>query len=100
VRSSLTEKTSGDHRGENRRVDASFSEEASRGARATLRFGLLADFGELGVEFGQGVVEVCDEAVVGDLEDRASSSLLMATMTLESFMPARCWIAPEMPTAM
>ena len=29
----------------------------------------------------------------------ASSSLLMATMILESFMPARCWIAPEMPTA-
>ncbi len=29
----------------------------------------------------------------------ASSSLLMAMMTLESFMPARCWIAPEMPTA-
>ncbi len=29
----------------------------------------------------------------------ASSSLLIATMTLESFMPARCWIAPEMPTA-
>ena len=30
----------------------------------------------------------------------ASSSLLMAMMVLESFMPARCWIAPEMPTAM
>ncbi len=29
----------------------------------------------------------------------ASSSLLMATITLESFMPARCWMAPEMPTA-
>ena len=25
---------------------------------------------------------------------------VMATMTLLSFMPARCWIAPEMPTAM
>ena len=30
----------------------------------------------------------------------ASSSLLIATITLESFMPARCWIAPEMPQAM
>ena len=30
----------------------------------------------------------------------ASPSLLMATMTLLSFMPARCWMAPEMPTAM
>ncbi len=29
----------------------------------------------------------------------ASSSLLIATMTLESYIPARCWIAPEMPTA-
>ena len=29
----------------------------------------------------------------------ASSSLLMAMMVLESFMPARCWMAPEMPTA-
>ncbi len=29
----------------------------------------------------------------------ASSSLLMATMALESFIPARCWMAPEMPTA-
>ena len=28
-----------------------------------------------------------------------SSSLLIATITLESFMPARCWIAPEMPIA-
>ena len=30
----------------------------------------------------------------------ASSSLLMATITRLSFMPARCWMAPEMPTAM
>src|SRR5688572_8000647 len=29
----------------------------------------------------------------------ASSSLLIATITRLSFMPARCWIAPEMPTA-
>jgi hypothetical protein len=26
--------------------------------------------------------------------------LLIATITFESFMPARCWIAPEIPTAM
>ena len=30
----------------------------------------------------------------------ASGSLLIATITLESFMPAKCWIAPEMPAAM
>src|SRR5438067_2620971 len=29
----------------------------------------------------------------------ASSSLLIATMSFESFMPARCWIAPDMPIA-
>ena len=29
----------------------------------------------------------------------ASGSLLIANDHLESFMPARCWIAPEMPTA-
>uniref|UniRef100_A0A6B0UYC6 Putative secreted protein n=1 Tax=Ixodes ricinus TaxID=34613 RepID=A0A6B0UYC6_IXORI len=29
----------------------------------------------------------------------ASGSLLMATIVLESFMPARCWMAPEIPTA-
>src|SRR2546427_104896 len=29
----------------------------------------------------------------------ASLSLLIATMTLEVRIPARCWIAPEMPTA-
>ena len=30
----------------------------------------------------------------------ASGSLLTATMVLLVCMPARCWIAPEMPTAM
>ncbi|WP_432207248.1 hypothetical protein [Burkholderia pyrrocinia] len=25
---------------------------------------------------------------------------MITTITFESFMPARCWIAPEMPTAM
>ena len=29
----------------------------------------------------------------------ASASLLMETITLLSFMPARCWMAPEIPTA-
>jgi len=29
----------------------------------------------------------------------ASGSLLIATMVLESFIPDRCWMAPEMPTA-
>lgn len=29
----------------------------------------------------------------------ASGSLLMATIILDSFIPAKCWIAPEMPMA-
>src|ERR1039457_5757695 len=29
----------------------------------------------------------------------ALASLLMATMILDPFMPTRCWMAPEMPTA-
>jgi hypothetical protein len=44
--------------------------------------------------------QVADQAESATWKIGASSSLLMATMTLESFMPARCWIAPEMPTAM
>lgn len=31
---------------------------------------------------------------------RKESTLFIATMSFESFIPARCWIAPEMPTAM
>lgn len=30
----------------------------------------------------------------------ASGSLLIATITLESFIPAKCWMAPDIPTAM
>lgn len=30
----------------------------------------------------------------------ASGSELIATIHLESFMPAKCWMAPEMPRAM
>ena len=30
----------------------------------------------------------------------ASGSVLIATMVLESFIPARCWMAPEMPMPM
>lgn len=30
----------------------------------------------------------------------ASASLLMATIVLDPFIPAKCWIAPEIPTAM
>lgn len=29
----------------------------------------------------------------------ASASLLTATMTLESLIPAKCWMAPEIPNA-
>lgn len=30
----------------------------------------------------------------------ASGSLLIATIVLESFMPAKCWMAPDIPIAM
>ena len=52
--------------------------------------------------FGQGrdyFEEVAYDAVVGNFEDGASASLLMATMHCEPFMPTRCWMAPEIPTA-
>merc|ERR1711865_682367 len=35
-----------------------------------------------------------------DAKIGASSSVLMATMTLLSFMPAKCWIAPLIPAPM
>ena len=44
--------------------------------------------------------QVAHDTEVGDLEIGASSSLLTATIVLEVCMPARCWIAPEMPSAM
>lgn len=67
-------------------------------------------------ELGHSVEEVGNETDVGDLcvsyfqdvasavklawKIGASASLLMATMSFESFMPARCWMAPEIPMAM
>ena len=50
-------------------------------------------------ELGQGLEQISDQTVVGHLEDGGVAVLLMATMTFESFMPARCWMAPEMPMA-
>lgn len=43
---------------------------------------------------------IADEHVVGPAEDRRFFVLVTATITFESIMPARCWIAPETPTAM
>ncbi len=48
---------------------------------------------------GQDLEHVAHDPVVGDLEDGRVASLLMATMTLDDDMPARCWIAPLMPAA-
>ena len=39
------------------------------------------------------------QPVVRHAEDRRFGSLLIATITFESFIPAKCWIAPEMPAA-
>jgi hypothetical protein len=49
--------------------------------------------------FERSLIDCRDQAAIGDLEDRRVLFLLIATITLEYSMPARCWIAPEMPTA-
>ena len=54
---------------------------------------------QLFFELRQRREQIGDQAVIGNLEDRRLFILLMATITLLSFMPARCWRAPEMPTA-
>src|SRR2546429_8305107 len=43
--------------------------------------------------------QVPHDPVVPTLKIGASLSLLIATMTFDVRMPARCWIAPEIPTA-
>jgi len=53
-------------------------------------------FGHLGDCFEQ----VGDQAVVGDGENRRFFILVDCDDTFESFIPARCWIAPEIPIAM
>ena len=51
-------------------------------------------------EFRERGIEIGHETVIGDLEDRGVLVLVDGDDDLaESFMPARCWIAPEMPTA-
>ena len=54
-------------------------------------------------QMGNGIAHVAAVAgldvVLNDISaDRLKSA--MATITLLSFMPARCWIAPDIPTAM
>lgn len=55
---------------------------------------------ELLGEFRHYVEEVVDDAIVGDVEDGDTGSLLMAMMVSVPFTPAMCWTAPEMPMAM
>jgi len=56
--------------------------------------------GDFFLQQGRDLEEVAHHAEVGDLEDRHLRSLLTATIVLDVCMPARCWIAPEMPSAM
>ena len=44
--------------------------------------------------------QVAHHPEVGDLEDRRLGSLFTATIVFDVCIPARCWIAPEMPSAM
>lgn len=74
-------------------------------------------FAQFGSEFGYGLKEIGLESKIGHLYYKATSqtgqtdkggtwkigaslSLLIATITLLSFIPAKCWMAPLMPTAM
>ena len=55
---------------------------------------------ELLGQLGDDLEQVADQADVGDLEDRRVLVLVDGDDGLaESFIPARCWIAPEMPIA-
>ena len=49
---------------------------------------------------GDDRVQVADDPKSASSKIGASGSLLMATIVFEVCMPARCWMAPEMPTAM
>ena len=55
---------------------------------------------ELFFQKGHDLEQIADNAIVATLKMGASGSLLTATITFEVFIPARCWIAPEMPQAM
>jgi hypothetical protein len=55
--------------------------------------------GELLGQLRDDLEQVADQADVGDLEDRRFLVLVDGDDDFESFMPARCWIAPEMPIA-
>ena len=61
---------------------------------------LLQQFAEGFAEQRHDGEEVADDTVRGHLEDGGFGSLLMATMTSDEPMPARCWIWPLMPQAM
>ena len=58
----------------------------SAALRKFLSFELLHFFSQLRDSFE----EIGYEAIIGDAKDRASGSLLIATITLESFIPAKC----------
>jgi len=67
----------------------------------------FAEFFQFRYQFRQSLLEIGNQTVVGDLEDRrplvrvdGDDNLLMATIILESFIPASCWMAPEISTAM
>jgi len=50
-------------------------------------------------EGGDDLEEVCGDAVVGELEDGGVGVFVDGDDGLRAFMPTRCWMAPEMPTA-
>ena len=44
-------------------------------------------------------MQITDHAEVGEREDRCLGSLFTTTIDFEVCIPARCWMAPEMPAA-
>ena len=52
------------------------------------------EYGSVRVLYGYNHIRTWGKYVV-----RKEFTLFIATMSFESFIPARCWIAPEMPTA-
>ena len=48
---------------------------------------------------GHGLEQIRDQAVVGDVEDGRLLVLVDRDDDLGILIPARCWMAPEIPTA-
>jgi hypothetical protein len=60
---------------------------------------LLGELAEFALELGNGLEEIGNEPVIGDLKNRRLLVLVDGDDDLGVLIPARCWMAPEIPTA-